>query len=438
METFEKVKRFLELGHNIFLTGAAGTGKSYNLRKIIEWADEKNMNVARTAMTGMASLQLECGETLHKCMGLMTCTRLKDFDRVVNNYNFSDKTIHELKILDMIIIDEISMLRSDTLELCDAVLKHVNENDKPFGGIQVIFSGDFLQLPPIVKNEEKKLIPNPWAFQSDIWRELNLKIIYLTEIKRQDDYKFCTALNMVRAGCANTALDEYFLNTKNTNFPEKIKPVRLMSTNKEVEKTNNSELLKLKTPIEKYEAKVTGKSEKLKNKIIKDCTAMQFLNLKVGAQVMILINDSNRRYVNGSMGKYLGITKTNVGHGIFQESVKAVAVQLFDSGEEVVIPINMWKMEKRKEDGKIELEACFTQFPIKLAWAITIHKSQGMSIDYLDVNLSKCFAEGMAYVALSRARNYEGLRVLNWSKRAIFCNKDAFNFYMDLKKSGEI
>ncbi len=152
---------------------------------------------------------------------------------------------------------------------------------------------------------------------------------------------------------------------------------------------------------------------------------------------MVLINDANYQYVNGSMGEYLGMTETKVGSGLFEENKSAVIVKLFDSGNRVIVPINEWTVEK-KIDDKIKVLARFEQFPVKLAWAITVHKSQGMTIDYLQVDLTRCFAEGMAYVALSRAKTYEGLKILNWRRNAIRCNADAFNFYMNLKNKGEI
>ena len=427
----------LESGRNLLITGGAGTGKSYNLRKVIEWAEDKNLNIARTAMTGMASLQFECGETLHRCFGIANKTKKNQLSAIAKSFKFIKTTRWELKVLDIIIVDEISMLRADVLELCDAVLKYVMDNDKPFGGKQIIFSGDFMQLPPIVRPEEKAGLPYPWAFQSEIWHELNLKIIYLKEIKRQDDDTFCLALNMIRAGAINESVDEYFFNTHKHKFPDGVDPVNLLSTNNEVERVNNKRLHLIKAELETYEADVTGIKQEHEDKIRRDCPAMEKLELKVGAQVMVLINDANYRYVNGSMGEYLGMTETVVGSGLFQEDVQAVIVKLFDSGERVIIPVNEWKLEK-KVDDKMKVLARFKQFPIKLAWAITVHKSQGMTIDYLQVDLTRCFAEGMAYVALSRARTYEGLKIVNWRPGAVRCNKDAFDFYMNLKTKGEI
>lgn len=443
MEPKEQIIADFEAGKNILLTGGAGVGKSYNLRHFVEWADNENLNMARTALTGMASLQLPMGETLHRCTGIGFAKNLDDLNQVTKSYKFRNEIRWELQALDALIIDEISMLRSDTLELIDGVLKYARNNDEPFGGLQTVFSGDFMQLPPVVKNEEKPFFNERgfWAFQSPVFNELDFSIRYLTEIKRQDNPKFATALNMIRAGAINQAVNEYFRNTENHNFPDDVEPVRLLGTNFEVNKLNEAKLKKLDTKLETYDANITAVNDKLKDRIIRDCPAMETLNLKEGAQVMILVNDKTNRYVNGSMGEYLGLAKKEI--LVMDEWVKTEVclVRLFSSDEIVELPRYEWKIEKKKEvRGKFSTQklAGFCQFPIKLGWAITIHKSQGMSLDYLQVDLTRCFAEGMAYVALSRARTYEGLKIVNWRPGIVNCNKDAFNFYMELKNKGEI
>lgn len=440
MEPDKLAIQHLEDGKNILLTGGAGVGKSYNLRKILEWADEKDLNVARTALTGMASLQFDMGETLHRCMGIGLAKNKDDLKRVTSSYKFKQEKLWELRALDLLIIDEISMLRSDTLELVDALLKYVFGSDKPFGGLQTILSGDFMQLSPIVKPEEKPDFKKRgyWAFQSPVWNELDLKIIYLKEVKRQDDPNFANALNMLRAGAINPTVSSYFSETSSHEFPKDVEPVRLLSTNKEVNSMNNMHLKKLKTPLEVYEATVRGKDDKLKAQIIRDCPGMERLELKKGAQVMILVNDKNRQFVNGSMGEFVEVVERRMAVSIFETKlVKCAVVRLFESDEIVEIPEQEWKIEKRKGD-KVTTLARMVQLPIKLGWAITIHKSQGMSLDYLNVDLKRCFAEGMAYVALSRARNYDGLSITGWNPGSIKCNKDAFNFYMGLKNEGKI
>jgi len=434
-EPHELIIEAIEEGRNACVTGGAGTGKSYNIRKVIEYCDDNNIQVARTAMTGMASLQLPEGETVHSCFKTGLHHSKLHLINVVTSYIFQKETSYLLRILDLIIIDEMSMMRADFLELLDAILKYVMQNELPFGGKQVIFSGDFMQLPPIVKDDEDIHIKNNyWAFESPVWAELELKIIYLTEIKRQDDINFSNALNMIRAGAVNQSVNDYFFKTHSHKFPLGTEPVKLLSTNVEVETNNMARLKVLATEQEKYVAEITADNEFYRKKIINDVVAMENLYLKVGCQVMILKNCKGS-YVNGSMGEYLGKHKIKTeDEGI---EVEALQIRLFDNNSIVYLEPAQWTIEKTI-DGIKHVYASFTQFPVKLGYAITIHKSQGMSIDYLEVNLGKCFADGMAYVALSRARKYEGLRVTNWNSRAVKCNKKAFDFYMGLKSSGVI
>lgn len=433
-EPWELIIEAYNDGRNICITGGAGTGKSYTMGKVIEYFDEQGIQVARTAMTGMASLQLPEGETVHSCFKTGLHNNKLHLINVVTSYIFQNETQYALKILDAIIIDEISMMRSDFLELLDAVLKYVMQNEEPFGGKQVIFSGDFMQLPPVVKEDEDVHIKNNfWAFESPVWHELNLKIIYLTEIKRQDDVNFANALNMIRAGAVNQSVNDYFFSTYKHKFPEQVEPVKLLSTNREVEINNMARLKTLPAPQEHYQASISADNEYYRKKIINDVVAMEHLYLKEGCQVMILKNNKGL-YVNGSMGEYLGKHKIKNDKEI---EVDALKVRLFDNDAVVFIEPNEWTIEKTV-DGQKHVYASFVQFPVKLGYAITIHKSQGMSIDYLEVNLGKCFADGMAYVALSRARKYDGLRVTNWKPSAVKCNKKAFDFYMGLKTSGVI
>jgi ATP-dependent DNA helicase PIF1 len=434
LEPWEVALKALQEGRNVLLTGGAGTGKSFNLRKLIEYLEDNEIECARTAMTGMASLQMIGGETVHSCFKTGIHHHPDQLGEVVSGFMFQKETIWRLRIIRVIIIDEISMMRSDFLELLDAIMKYVHGNDRPFGGVQVIFSGDFMQLPPVVKDDDGDIKDKFWAFESPVWEELKLKVIYLREIKRQDDPHFANALNMVRAGAINQAVNSYFFDTHKHRFPAGVEAVKLMSTNKEVESSNLNRLLQIQEEDENYKAEIWAKNDFLRKKIIQDVVAVEHLRLRKGCQVMILVNKKGV-YVNGSMGIYEGKHKITDAKGL---PVEALAVRLFSTGQIVYVEKNEWAIEKAKKGELKEKEATFRQFPVKLGYAITIHKSQGMTIDYLEVNLGRCFADGMAYVALSRAKNYEGLRVLNWSPSAVKCNTKAFNFYMNLKNNGVI
>lgn len=433
----EKTLQLIDEGKNIFITGGAGVGKSYSLNKILDHLRENHpkKRLAVLAMTGMASLQYEeGGQTVHSFFGIGFAKDVRELQSIVQKYNFKKVTRYDLEDTDIIFIDEISMMRSDLLELLDAILKYVMGSDLPFGGKQVVFCGDFMQLPPIVRKEEK--IVEYWAFQSPTWHALDLNIIYLTEVKRQDDKQFSSALNMIRAGVTNTQVDNFFMNTVKNVIPPNVRMVKLLSTNDAVSAFNMEQLTKISLPNLQvcYNADVWGYTDKLRDMIVRDCPGVERLELRPGCQVMILVNNKDAGYVNGSMGLFLG---SGTGVDMDGKSYTYLKVKLFSSDLIVGLPIHEWKTEKVEGDKRVKL-AHFKQFPVKLAYAITIHKSQGMSIDYLEVDLNKCFAEHMAYVALSRARTYSGLRVLNWSSRSVKYNKDAFNFYMNLKNTGVI
>ena len=436
----------IEDGKNLFITGGAGTGKSWTVNRIVEWAEENDIEVARTALTGMASLQIPNGETLHRCLGLGFGKDRGDLEKVVNGYKFENETQHNIKFLDLLIIDEVSMLRSDLLGLVNGVLQVARGNmEQPFGGLQVILCGDFMQLPPVVKNEERQKFNDGkyWPFKSEVWDDLDLDIIYLTEIKRQDDKHFAKALNCIRAGYVTDDVNQYFAESQSHEFPSGIEPVKLMTTNRSVDLVNNRRLSMIQKDLETYKCKTGGRSEKFIEKLKKDCRAEDNLKLKVGAQIMIIINDPNGGFVNGTMGEYLGtkqvrVTKINYFTGSEVEKlVTGLKVRLLESNRTVLIPPFEWRLTE-KSNGKEVVLATLEQYPVRLAWAITVHKSQGMSIDYLEVDLMNCFAEGQAYVALSRAKTYEGLRVKNWRPGVVRCDPHAYDYYMNLKEKGVI
>jgi len=433
----DKILKKIDEGKNIFITGGAGTGKSYTLNKVIAYLKENHEKkiVAKTAMTGMASLQFEDGgQTLHSLTGIGHHKNVNDLKSITDRYFFKTQKRFLLEELDILIVDEISMLRSDTLELIDALFKYVMQSPRPFGGKQVIFCGDFMQLPPIVRKEDK--LPDFWAFQSKVWKHLDFSVIYLTEVKRQDSKVFSNALNMVRAGVVNDAVDKFFYQSAKNKIPNDVKSVKLLSTNEAVETLNREQLSRISTPNQQlyFPAEIWGMDEKLEDTIRRDSPGMEHLYLRPGCQVMILVNNPAGGYVNGSMGEF--ICRQTI-ETIDDDEVEVLKIRLFESDRIVMVPIYRWAIKVPQGEHDLIL-AYFKQFPVKLAYAITIHKSQGMSIDYLEVDLKKCFADHMAYVALSRAKTYEGLRVVNWEPRSVKCNRDAFNFYMGLKNSGVI
>jgi len=445
MDNETKIIEAIKAGDNVLITGGAGTGKTFLQNKIVEAFEDKL--IVRTALTGLASLHVN-GQTIHKFTGIGINNHVDQLKFITKSRKFRTQTIYDIEDCDILFIDEVSMLRSDVLGLLDALFKYVMDKPElPFGGKQIVFAGDFMQLPPVVKRTDN--LPEFWAFQSPVWTALNFTIINLTEVKRQTDKDFSNCLNWIRAGRKamtpemEQRVSNYIYATRHNVMPKGVEPIKLVSTNDESNRWNSKMLRNIDSVAEGYAAKVDGISEKHIETIIKDCPALQMLSIKVGAQVMTLKNDSSDEYINGSMGEYLGLENAEICVGFetdgtrIMETASCMKVKIFEPEAIVYVPKHTWKNEKRKVSevtGEVivELLASFEQYPVKLAYAITIHKSQGMSLDYLEVDFRNVFMSGQAYVALSRARKYEGLIVKNWSIAKVMTDPAAYDFYMGL------
>ena len=433
---FDNLIKEIENKRNIFLTGGAGVGKTFLVNKIIEHYYKKK-DIAKTALTGIAALHIK-GQTIHKFAGTMICNHPDDLSTIIKKRAF-EKAQENIRHTDIIVIDEISMMSKNFFSLLDLVFKTAtNKYDIPFGGKQLILLGDFLQLPPVIKN--KKENENPWAFESEAWDSLNLLTVNLREVKRQDDKTFSTVLNMVRAGMNDVKIAKYFLMSQKNKFPNDIKPIKLMAVNKYVDKWNETCLGLIENQEEIYKCKIDADDDKKKAQLLRDCSAPEILKLKKGCQVMLLKNCPNGRYVNGSMGEYLGMDWE---HGIYNtytmetDYVPCLEIRLFDSDRLVYVPRASWELLRTETIAgeKVQfIDASLEQYPVKLGYGITMHKSQGMSIDYLEVDARSVFAAGQFYVAVSRARTYSGLRVLNFSPDIIKIDKKAYGFYLELSK----
>jgi len=446
MDIEKELLQAIKSGRNIFLTGGAGVGKTYWQNKIVDKFGS-DLLIVRTALTGLASLHVQ-GQTIHKFTGIGINNHVSQLQYIIKTRKFRTQTMYDIEDCDILFIDEISMLRSDVLELLDALFKYVMDSEKPFGGKQIVFAGDFMQLAPVVKRNDN--LPMFWAFQSPVWPQLGFKNINLKEVKRQTDKEFSSCLNWIRCGRnamtpqIEQMISNYIYNTRNNVMPEGVEPIKLVSTNDESNRANNKKLRELDSVMETYIAKVEGISEKHIETIKKDCPALETLNIKIGAQVMTLKNDFNGEYINGSMGEYLGLENHEVMTGVLDgepllEIESCMKIKIFDSKKIIYVPKGQWENEKKKFDPITnevvrETLAIFEQYPVKLAYAITVHKSQGMSLDYLEVDFRNIFMPGQAYVALSRAKTYEGLIVRNWSISKVITSAAAYEFYMGLDK----
>ncbi|MBO5389192.1 MAG: AAA family ATPase [Lachnospiraceae bacterium] len=409
----------LKAGYNVFLTGGAGTGKSHLIRLFIEHSRGLGLNVMITAPTGIAAFNID-GVTMHRAFDIPLGVIDKDKDK----YELGDTILHT----DIIIIDEISMARIDTFDFIANKILRANKKRKWMGkpDIQLVLVGDFLQLPPVIVGNEKKALDKHYnrdieagfVFNSDFWKIFDFKYIILTEVVRQSNTEFIDKLNKVRVGDKSSI--DYFYNASCKN--EISGAITLCGTNSEADEKNKLALNNINDELVEYKALVDGPVFEA------DTPARLFLKLKVGARVMTLINDNSMAFINGSFG-----TVVNLAEDI-------VKVRM-DNGELVDIERYQWnifryELEKDGENEKLVKKevGTFTQFPLRLAYAITIHKSQGQTYDY--INLSPyCWDCGQLYVALSRVRNLEGLHFLyKPDPRYLVISLNVIRFYNSIVK----
>ena len=402
----------LKLGYNVFLTGPAGSGKTFVLNKYINFLKDNYVDVGITASTGIAATHMG-GTTIHSWTGMGIKDDLNKYDlEELKTRKYLKNRFERTQVL---VIDEVSMLHHFRLDLINKICQYMKNSSEAFGGMQVILCGDFFQLPPIARPGEPLA---QFAYEAEIWKEANFKICYLEEQHRQTDSAFLKVLNEIRG---NRLSDEGMAHLTSRQPGPLLQrsgltaePTRLHTHNVDVDEINARELQKL--PGQQREYQMDGKGHKpLVESLKKSCLAPEILKLKTGAKVMFVKNNFEEGYVNGTLG----------------------TVEAFDydgpivrtlSGKSIhVKPVN-WMIE---EDGKSK--ATITQFPLRLAWAITVHKSQGMSLDAVEVDLSKSFEKGMGYVALSRVRSLDGLTLLGLNEVATQVRSEVLDFDEGLK-----
>ena len=395
-------------GENVLLTGPAGSGKTYVLNRFIRDAKAAKKHVAVTATTGLAATHLG-GNTIHSWSGIGIHDELKpDFDEHLL------KTRRDIiAATDILIIDEISMLHDYRLDMVDEVARKVRDDDRPFGGIQVILCGDFFQLPPVNRHDSRS---GGFVVGSQVWEEFDPVICYLDEQHRQDDQTFLDILNALRAGDIRRRHAEALLERINAPLEEG-EVTELHTVNVDVDRINEVRLAQLDAEEKRYHMNTTGKDNYIET-LKRSCLAVETLTLKKGALVMTVKNSPDKKYVNGSLGIVVD----------FEPVTDYPIVEFAANGRRHAILPESWELR----DGDTK-RAGLSQIPLRLAWAITVHKSQGMTLDAATIDLRKAFVEGMGYVALSRVRRLESLSLLGINQMALRISQDALHIDGELR-----
>jgi len=401
----------LKSGYNTFLTGPPGSGKTFLLNNYIKYLKKNNIAVSVTASTGIAATHMG-GVTLHSWSGLGIRDELDDSEvKKACERGYIRKRIKNTNVL---IIDEISMIKASQFEAVNKICQYIKRNPRPFGGMQVVCSGDFFQLPPVYKTEKPadiiqgelfKPSENKQGFvtESAIWKKMDMKICYLDEQFRTKDKKLTTILNYIRENKAEESKKLLFDYHDNAKELKKVL-TKLYTHNIDVDSINYTELGKIKGKEYKYQ--MTPRGNPVVAEILKkSCLAPEKLILKEGAHVMFIKNNFEAGYVNGTQGKVVGFAAADL------------PVVLTQEGKRITVTYTDWTIEEENS-----VVAGISQIPLRLAWAITVHKSQGMNLDSAEIDLSRCFLAGMGYVALSRLKSLKGLKLMGINNLAFQVN----------------
>lgn len=391
---------------NIFITAAGGAGKSYLIKKIFMDMSPR-FNIGMTSMTGISANLLN-GKTLHSYLGIGLGTdSFENLFHKINNWKFMKNRWCRL---DALIIDEVSMMDDELFEKLEHLARTIRECNKPFGGIQLIISGDFLQLPNVGTGR--------FCFESPIWKVCIDKTILLREIMRQRDPQFVSILNKIRTNNIDDEckkiIESRCIKYKNTSG---ILPTKLYSTNALVDLVNSKYYTALETPEHTYEILYKWKKKVRNQEYYEELVKLPYkLKLKIGSQVMHLTNNNDLDLFNGSRGVVID----------FVEDMPKV---LFAKATHIISPVCLDVLD---EDTNIPVMS-YKQIPLKLAWAMTIHKSQGSTLDLVKINFERIFEYGQFYVALSRCTSLDGLYLYNLDWNLIKAHPKALEYYRELE-----
>jgi len=398
--TQEQALAILKTGANVFLTGEPGSGKTHTINRYVAYLRSRGVEPALTASTGIAATHIG-GMTVHSwCgIGIMAALTPYDLDRIASNERIY-KRLMKAKVL---VIDEVSMLDARTLSMVDAVCRETRRDNAPFGGLQTVLVGDFFQLPPVARDGRTA----EFAFRSSAWAELRPVVCYLSEQYRQDDPEFLSILSAIRS---NTVSDEHIrvLESRAASRVDAAKgAVKLFPHNIDVDRINEKELSRL-AGIERVFAMESKGPEHLVAALQRGCLSPETLRLKPGAAVMFTRNNPQAGFVNGTLGTVIDAVGEN-----------GYPLVMTREGARLAAEPMEWKIE---DQGKAL--ASMRQVPLRLAWAMTVHKSQGMSLDAALMDLGAAFEFGQGYVALSRVRRLSGLFLIGCNTRALEVHPD--------------
>ncbi len=385
----------LTFGKNIFLTGAAGSGKTHLLNRYIAWLRERGIEPAITASTGIAASHIG-GQTIHSWSGVGVKDYLSEFD--LDHISQNERLVKRFRATRVLIIDEVSMLSAATLDAVHQAIQAGLQSSEPFGGMQVILCGDFFQLPPVSRGSRSS-----FAFESETWHAARVHVCYLTGHYRQTgDDQLIEVLNAMRDGAVTPGVRQVLRDRVGVQ-PEYDVP-HLYTHNVDVDTLNKTRLHALPGKMERFTMRTKGSKVRVES-LKKGLLVPEELELKVGATVMFVKNSASQKYVNGTTG-------------VVEKFVYGVPQVRTRSGESIDADYESWTVT---EGDTVRAEV--TQVPLRLAWAVTVHKSQGLTLDAAKIDLSKTFVAGQGYVALSRVRTLSGLYLEGISDRVFERNE---------------